>query len=70
MAILTGEAAHPSGQRPDKGVFYIDEEFQFIQNSFKDQGYLRLNLKDFPVFPVYPTPVFRRKSFIIINLNY
>ena len=56
MAILTGEAAHPSGQRPDNGVFYIDEEFQFIQNSFKDQGYLRLHLEDFPTFPNFYSP--------------
>ena len=63
MAILTGEAAHPPGQRPDKGVFYIDEEFQFIQNSFKDQGYLRLHLEDFPAYPN-----FFRSGWCLVNI--
>ena len=41
MAILTGVAAYKTETKPDTGVFYIDEEFQFIQNVFRDHGYLR-----------------------------
>ena len=51
MGILTGKAAyHPSG-KPDNGTLYIDEEFQFIQNTFKENGYLRLHLEDFAPWP-------------------
>ena len=56
MALLTGEAAYKPDVQPDSGVFYIDEEFQFIQNTFKENGYLRLHLEDFSNWPNFFRP--------------
>ena len=56
MALLTGEAAYKPDVEPDSGVFYIDEEFQFIQNTFKENGYLRLHLEDFSNWPNFFRP--------------
>ena len=35
-------------KKPNSGVYYIDQEFQFIQNIFQDNGYLRLEM-DSPI---------------------
>ena len=51
MAILTGKAAYKPEDKPENGTLYIDEEFQFIQNTFQENGYLRLHLEDFAGWP-------------------
>ena len=56
MAILTGEAAYKPEEKPENGTLYIDEEFQFIQNTFQENGYLRLHLEDFAAWPNFFKP--------------
>ena len=56
MAILTGKAAYKPEEKPENGTLYIDEEFQFIQNTFQENGYLRLHLEDFAAWPNFFKP--------------